>query len=136
MPTKNALLWLAWGTVFAAGCSAAYKDRLHPNMVEQRPVGAAESAAAQAGLDAARALVTDLKYKEAAARLDRVVRSAAALPPPRAAEAVFWLAYCHEKLGDRETAVLQYKHVTVKYRDTPAARHAQRRLSALQVPRR
>ena len=86
----------------------------------------------RARLDAAVGLVTELKYKEAAAELKPLAamlaeRGSAA----HAAEATFWLGYCREKLGNADEARKAYELVAKKYPDTPAARQAHARLTRL-----
>lgn len=83
-------------------------------------------------LDEAIALVAQLRYDEAADRLSPLVETFdAADDPARAAEAMFWLAYCHEKQGRTDRAATLYESVIRSYPGTPAARQAADRLSRL-----
>ncbi|KKL03934.1 hypothetical protein LCGC14_2621180, partial [marine sediment metagenome] len=49
----------------------------------------------------------------------------------RAAEAMFWLAYCSEKQDQKAKAARLYKELVRKYPGAPASRNASGRLSRL-----
>lgn len=87
---------------------------------------------AQKNFDQALALVAQLCYDEAADRLSPLVETFdAAGDPARAAEAMFWLAYCHEKQGRTDRAASLYQNVIRSFPATPAARQAADRLTRL-----
>ena len=87
---------------------------------------------AQKDLDEVIALVAQLRYDEAADRLSPLVETFdAAGDPARAAEAMFWLAYCQEKRGRTDPAASLYQNVIRSFPGTPAARQAADRLSRL-----
>ena len=54
--------------------------------------------------------------------------------PDLAAEALFWTAFAHEKLGERDDAQVFYDQVIKEYPDTPAAEEARRRLAEGLLP--
>ena len=85
-----------------------------------------------AGFDEGVALVAELRYDQAAAKLLPVIEALdAAGDENRAAEATFWVAYCHEKQGENDMAVVFYDRVVRDYPLTSAARQAKERLSRL-----
>lgn len=87
----------------------------------------------EAALAKAVELVTELKYAEAAEKLAPLVKGFDAIGNlTRAAEAMFWTAYCHEKLDRRTQADDLYRLVVRKYPQTPASRQAAERLSRLE----
>jgi TolA-binding protein len=87
---------------------------------------------AQKNFDLAVALVAQLRYDEAADMLSSLPEAFdAASDPARAAEAMFWLAYCHEKRGRTDPAASLYHNVIRSFPGTPAARQAADRLSRL-----
>jgi hypothetical protein len=124
----NAVLLFLCLAVLAGGCAAQH--RFGP-VASSRPAPRVVKKAA-ADLDAAVELVTELKYKEAAAKLGPLTTTFAdARDKTRAAEATFWLGYCREKLGDADEARKAYELVAKKYPDTPAAGQAHARLTRL-----
>jgi TolA-binding protein len=87
---------------------------------------------AQKNFDQAVALVAQLRYDEAADKLSPLPEAFdAAGDPARAAEALFWLGYCHEKQGRTDRAASLYQNVIRSFPATPAARQAADRLSRL-----
>jgi len=125
----NAVLLLLCLAALAGGCSAersnfdAGRDAKPTPRVDKK---------AEADFDQAVELVTELKYKEAAAKLKPLtVVFAEAGSASHAAEASFWLAYCREKLGDPNAARKLYELVARKYPATPASRQAIARLGRL-----
>jgi len=87
---------------------------------------------ARKDLDEAIALVAQLRYDEAADKLSPLPEAFdAAGDSPSAAEAMFWLAYCHEKRGRTDRAASLYQNVIRSFPATPAARQAADRLTRL-----
>jgi len=123
----NAVLILLCLAVLAGGCSAEHRFGAAP----RSPAPRVDKKAAT-DLDAAVGLVTELKYKEAAAKLGPLAATFTdACDKAHAAEAAFWLGYCREKLGNADEARKAYELVAKKYPDTPAARQAHARLTRL-----
>ena len=84
----------------------------------------------EAALAKAVELVTELKYTEAAEKLAPLVKDFDAVGSlTRAAEAMFWTAYCHEKLDHRTQAEELYRFVVRKYPQTRASGPASAGLS-------
>ena len=80
------------------------------------------------------ALVADLRYSQARAKLLPLIDAfEAAGEPNRAAEATFWVGYCHEKQGQKDEAVDSYNSVVRTYPQTSASRQATERLSRLTI---
>jgi TolA-binding protein len=110
-----------------AGCgSAAREQELHA-----RPA-ARGLPQAEADYDAALALIARQRFNEAGLKLigldERFERAG---DTGRAAQSMFWLAYCYEKLDRTAEAAELYGRVTQRYPDTPAARQAAERLARL-----
>ena len=77
-------------------------------------------------------LVTDLRYQEAGVKVQSVVDPLdEAGDHRRAAEAVFWLAYCREKMRYLDSASKLYKRLIEKFPDSAAAARGKDRLGAL-----
>jgi TolA-binding protein len=108
-----------------AGCGMAQQ-------YEARPHAALGLPQAEADYDAALALIAKQHFNEAGLKLlglsDRFER---AEDTGRAAQSMFWLAYCYEKLERTGEATELYGRVTQRYPDTPAARQAAERLARL-----
>jgi TolA-binding protein len=82
--------------------------------------------------DEAMELVTQLKYQEASDRFTGVFpRLHATGDTAGAAEAMFWVGYCHEKQGQKTQAANWYKRVVRAYLWEPAASEAYKRLTRL-----
>jgi tetratricopeptide (TPR) repeat protein len=80
------------------------------------------------------ALVAELKYAEAQEKFAQALTwYQASGDRPRAAETMFWQAFCHEKLNRTDQARELYGRVIRMYRGTPAASHASDRLARLPV---
>ncbi len=125
----NAVLILLCLAVLAGGCSA---ERFSFGVGREGAETYRVDKKAEADFDQAIELVTELKYKEAAVKLGPLMGVfAEAGSPARAAESVFWLAYCREKLGDPNEARKLYELVARKYPATPASRQAIARLGRL-----
>ncbi len=85
-----------------------------------------------AAVDEAIALAANSEYEAAAARLQQALpRFEAAGDDRRAAESMFWLAFCREKQGQTYQARSLYKRVAEKYPRQAAAGKARQRLQAL-----
>ena len=99
-----------------------------------KPVVATTMPAGQAVrvFEDALALVTDLQYEQASAKFLSVVDPLdEAGDQRRASEAVFWLAYCREKLRYFDSASKLYQRLVEKYPKTVAAERGKQRLAAL-----
>lgn len=125
----HAVPWLAIAAALAvAGCAGAHMDL---QSTADRSVRLSRQR--EAALAKAVELVTELKYTEAAAKLAPLVKDFDAVGNlTRAAEAMFWTAYCHEKLDHRTQAEDLYRLVVRKYPQTAASRQAAERLSRLE----
>ena len=85
-------------------------------------------------MDEAVTMIAQSRHAEAAERLSSLSkRFESRQEKTRAAESLFWLAYCYEKLGRNTEAAQIYGHVIQKYSQEPASRQAAQRLS--QMPR-
>ena len=83
-------------------------------------------------LDQAIADVASLEYDAARAKLAELVqRFEASGDDVRAAEAMFWLSYCHEKAGRTTDARILYRRMVDKYPHAPASDQARARLGWL-----
>lgn len=82
--------------------------------------------------DAALALIADLQYAGAAEKLTGLIpRFESAGDARHAAEAMFWLGFCREKLGDAPAARQLYNDVIRRFGDSSAAQQARQRLEAM-----
>ena len=126
-----------WAVVAAAvamaGCNmmSSRENMLRPSKKPDTP--RRYSARARPNYDAAVALTAERKYGDAAAKFVQL------LPifeteenHPRAADTLFWLGYCSEKLSRSNEARQYYRRVLKEYPQTPAARTAELRLSLLE----
>ena len=109
-----------------AGCSAVYRH----TPLSREPAPSAESVKqAESEFHRGQELVLAGQYEEALTAIFPQARVfERAEQPARAAEALFWTGYCHEKLGRWADAASFYRLVTAKYPDTPAARESAKRL--------
>jgi len=111
-----------------AGCNVV----AYPHAMRGRFIGKADAQDVKA-FDAAVGLVSQLEYGSAAAEFSRLFpRLHAAGDQSRAAEAMFWLGYCHEKQQHRDIAAQWYRRVVRVYVWAPAASQALTRLSRLE----
>jgi len=125
----NAVLILLCLAVLAGGCSA---ERFSFGAGRNGKPTPRVSEKTAADFDAAVELITELKYKDAAVKLEPLMAVfAEAGSAAYAAESAFWLGYCREKLGDPNEARRLYDLVARKYPDTPASRQAIARLGRL-----
>jgi TolA-binding protein len=92
----------------------------------------AAPSAADPAFDAAVNLVAERQYARAAEEF-AVLADAyeAAARRERAAECLFWQAFCHEKLDRAAEALAEYRRVQATYPDTPAAQQAAARAARL-----
>ncbi len=80
------------------------------------------------------ALVADLRYSQATAKLIPLIEAFEVVgQQDRAAETTFWVGYCHEKQGQKDEAIDYYNRVIRTYPQTSAYRQATERLSRLTV---
>ncbi len=80
------------------------------------------------------ALVADLRYSQATAKLLPLIDAfEAAGEQNRAAEATFWVGYCYEKQGQDDEAADFYNRAVRVYPQTFASRQATERLSRLTI---
>ena len=87
---------------------------------------------ADADFDSALALVAELRYDRAAEQFSALAPAFdAAGKRSRAAESLFWMAYCYEKEGRADLAVEGYGRVSREYPNTPAAQQAADRAARL-----
>ena len=111
-----------------AGCGVAGRRYSPEPSRTARQAGPQDHAA----LDRAVEIAVNARYREAArefARLEQIFRSVGDVK--RVAEAMFWLAYCHERQGNSPAAIELYKRLLKEHSDTPAARQAGQRLKRL-----
>lgn len=107
-----------------AGCRASYS----PAELPQTLTPARNNQAFDEAMD----LVMQLKYQEASDRFTTVFpRLHATGDTAGAAEAMFWVGYCHEKQGQKAQAANWYKRVVRAYLWEPAASEAYKRLARL-----
>ena len=127
--TGNLLLLTA---VVIGGCSGRWN--LRPAKPQPRTVATTMPAEKAVKLfEEALDLVTDLQYQQAGEKFRRVVDPLDEVGDHRrAAEAVFWLAYCREKQRYLPAAAKLYKRLIEKFPDSPASRRAAERLAALE----
>ena len=79
-------------------------------------------------------LIADLRYRDAEFRLVGLSEQLRAKGDgDRAAEALFWHAYCREKRGQTDQAADLYTRVTQTHAQSPASRNAAARLRLLQA---
>ena len=132
----NILMPLVCLVVLAAGCAHVHRESRSARLYRFHQARMARlrwlQKQREARLDPAIELVADLKYKEAAVKLEPLMAVfAEAGSAAYAAESAFWLGYCREKLGDPNEARKLYDLVARKYPATPAARQAIARMTRL-----
>ena len=80
------------------------------------------------------ALVADLRYSQARAKLFPLIEAFEVIgQQSRSAEAAFWVGYCYEKQGQKDEAADSYNRVVRRYPQTSASRQATERLSRLSI---
>ena len=146
MRTNVTFMVITIVAAFAAGCSSYEEVRLARMLADVQASMAPRAARYHSapggpqridtsGFDEAVAMASHLEFARAAGRFASLVDMfEASGEDRRAAEVVFWLAYCREKQGRTEEAGLLYQRVLRKYADAPASREAERRLGALSQP--
>ncbi len=83
-------------------------------------------------LDETLTLIAQLRYADAAERLERLINTYEALGrEDQAAEATFWLGYVRQKQGRYDEAAQQYRRVLDRWPDSIPARQARRHLNRL-----
>ncbi|HUS47114.1 MAG TPA: tetratricopeptide repeat protein [Phycisphaerae bacterium] len=88
-----------------------------------------------ATLEQAVAMIAESRHAEAAAQLAPLSeRFHSRNEAKRAAESMFWLGYCYEKLGRPNEAAGLYGRVVQEYPQQPASRQAGLRLSQIPKP--
>jgi hypothetical protein len=114
-----------------AGCGAAREPMRFADENHVRPALQTEAA-----FDGAVALAAERHYDRAADQFAPLVGAyEAAGLRDRAAESLFWLAYCHEKLGLVTRAQAEYRRVVDTYPNAAAARQASDRASRMVLPK-
>lgn len=137
------LLLLVTAAALIGGCAqSAPGDRAVQPAEVVPPIVSVAPADAVKTFDEGIALVADLEYEEAADRFSRVVNPLdEAGDKRRAAEAIFWFAYCREKLANIKTgmkaeyldsATKLYERLIEYYPKSAAAARATKRLGALE----
>jgi hypothetical protein len=117
--------------ILAAGCSNAQMGVKHDVDATMSP-----SVQTSAEFDEAVTLITEAKYQDAEAKLNRLLPLYRRVGDGgRTAETLFWLGFCAEKQGRTAEAAQQYREVVKDLPQTPACPHAARRLEALLAPR-
>lgn len=125
----NAVLFLLTAALAAAGCSSYARFGMESRAASMYRI----DRQAEEEFAAALELVAELQYDEAAAKLfPLIAKFKSAGSPPRAAEAVFWTGYCHEKQGHADEARQFYDLVLREYPGTPASSQAAERLARLE----
>jgi tetratricopeptide (TPR) repeat protein len=113
--------------VTLAGCAAMGPAQSSFRPGATRPPGDAESY-----LDETIAMVAELRYDEAAARLERLLAAAKrAKARDLEARATFWLAYSREKQGKTDEAARLYKLLGESHPEARTGRQAEMRLERL-----
>ena len=80
-------------------------------------------------------LIDELKYADAAAKLEQVSgQFEAAGDIPHSAESMFWLGFCREKLHRDDLARQTYVTVIQRFAGSKPAEYAQLRLDAMNQP--
>ena len=88
----------------------------------------------ESAFNEALALVADLRYSQATAKLIPLIEAFELVGQQnRAAQATFWVGYCHEKQGQEDEAVDSYNRVVRTYPQTSASRQATERLSRMAI---
>ncbi len=128
--TRLTLRLLLTGVLLAgAGCSAVSVES-RASRIARDLEQAQQARKAAEKLSTGLELAADGKYQEAINALFPLVRQFDSLGDrARAAAAVFWTAYCHEKLDRWADAESFYQMTVTKYAGTPAAREAADRLA-------
>ena len=127
---RFALRLLLTGVLLAgAGCSTMGFESRGSRLARDREQAQQAQKAAEK-LSTGLELAADGKYQEAINALFPLVRQFDSLGDrARAAAAVFWTAYCHEKLDRWADAETFYQMTVTKYAGTAAAREAADRLA-------
>jgi len=114
--------------MFFAGCAAS--ENFDGSLLAKS--SSADYSAAVKELDASAAMISRLEYTAATEKLQPIVRTLQqAGDIPRAAEAEFWIAYCHEKTGQVNAARTAYQNVISHYPQTKSAKQARERLDIM-----
>ena len=115
-----------------AGCAAAQMDsKPRPAAYADTPMSPSSSATAEGAFEAAWAKVDAGQFTEGE-RAFQVWLSVYGQPGnPRTPRAMFWLAYCQEKLGRADSAVKTYVDLQQKFPASEAAKLARQRASQL-----
>ncbi len=117
------LLTTLGATMFGCQFNMAQYERRSIDQVRERDREAFNEAVAR---------VAELRYDEAAESFARLIeRFESVEDRARAAEAMFWLAYCHEKQGRIAEATALYNRLLQAHPRAPACRQAKQRLSLL-----
>jgi len=118
---------LVAAAVGMAGCAAQMDMQTQP---------IARVSAIDAGeLEELIGLIAEGRYEEASSQIPSLAaRFESRQERPRAAESLFWLGYCYEKLDRPAEAAQIYGRVLKDYPQEPAARQAAQRLALIPRP--
>ena len=140
---KRSRTWLAWvalaATVAGGLIGCMVREPIHSRIETDAQIAATHrvhlSEQLAERLDEAVLLVVQLEYDQAQAPLYWLADQFDDIEDTtHAAEAWFWLGYCHEKRGQVAVARDLYGRVAALYRAAPASRIAERRLQRLSEP--
>lgn len=113
--------------VSLGGCGLA-----EPSFLSADRTAHARSGQSIAAFDEAVNLAFQLRYAEAAEKFSRVLAGfESAGDRARAAESMFWLGYCYEKMGRVQEAEDTYRRLNAKYPESQGARLGNERLLAM-----
>ena len=129
-PSKNAIILLLIALLAAATCGcSAISDHLAFSSFGAKTKSISANVVA---FNAAVEMVSELQYAKAMVEFEQVLPGLQdASDHRRAAEAMFWLGFCSEKLGRPTKAISHYDSMIRRYSDSPASSRARARLSQL-----
>ncbi|HOF18864.1 MAG TPA: hypothetical protein PK082_08130 [Phycisphaerae bacterium] len=121
-------------TALLTGCQAAPQLLVPPGDGSAEPARAVGPGQAEADFDEAVAMTARGEYEAALSPFRRALAGYDAFgPAQRAAECLFWLGFCHEKLQRRTEAEAHYRQLLAHYAAYRAARLAEARLLRMQA---
>ncbi|HAU37279.1 MAG TPA: hypothetical protein DCX07_06130 [Phycisphaerales bacterium] len=129
---RTKTLWIV--AALLAGCQAAPQLIVPPGDGTTEPARAIGPGQAEADFDEAVAMTARGEYDAALSPFRRALAGYDAFgPAQRAAECLFWLGFCHEKLQRRTEAEAHYRQLLTHYAAYRAARLAEARLLRMQA---